>query len=144
VALRLLASTWFTVLTSFRDGHFQWEYFRYFSQSGWGVPYQFSYSLPIVLVYLFAYSTGLVTYYLACRSGTQIAGLAGMLLCAAGLASFIYELSHWFVDHYGSWISSAPIALLVLAPVTAIQQFRQNKSAKPWNQSIVRGNRLEK
>lgn len=124
VVLLAFASTCFTVVTGVGDGHYQWEYFRYFSHSGWGVPYQSTYSLQVVLAYLAAYTTGVAAYCVACRSGSWIIGLSGTLLCFVGFASFSLELSHWFVDHSWSWIASAPIALLALAPAAAIQQYR--------------------
>ncbi len=74
VVLLVLASTSFTAVTALRDGHFQWEYFHYASQDGWGVPYQFPYSLPVVLTYLLAYGTGLATYIIAWRRGSWIIG----------------------------------------------------------------------
>ena len=58
VILLILASTSFTVVTGLRDGHFRWEYMNYVSQSGWGVPYQFPYTLPVVISYLAAYGSG--------------------------------------------------------------------------------------
>jgi hypothetical protein len=128
--LLALASTSFTIVTGLRDGRFNWEYFRYHSQSGWGIPYQFPYSVWVVLAYLAAYATGIAAYQMAYRSGSRIIGLAGLLFCATGLASFAFELTHWFVNHYRSWIASAPIALLALAAMAALQQYRQ-KSAEP-------------
>jgi hypothetical protein len=125
VVLLALASTCFTIVPGVGGGHYQWEYFRYFSQSGWGVPYQFTYSLPVVLAYLAAYGTGVAAYCVAYRSGSQIIGLSGIVLCLVGFASFTFELSHWFAAHYWSWIASAPIALLALAPAAAIQQYRR-------------------
>ena len=65
VILLLLASTSFTIVTGLDDGQFQWDYFRYLSQSGWGVPYQYPYSLPVVLAYLAAYATGLIAFCMA-------------------------------------------------------------------------------
>lgn len=124
VMLLLLASTGFTVVKGLADGQFRWQYFQYHSQDGWGKPYEFPYSLPVVLTYLFAYAIGMVAFGLACRSGSRTIGLAGVILFAAGFASFAFELSHWFVHHYSSWIASAPIALFVLAIAAGIQQHR--------------------
>lgn len=125
VVLLILASTSFTVFTGLRDGYFQWRYFTYASQSGWGLSYEFPYTLPIVLTYLAAYGTGLATYIFAWRGGTPIIGATGTFLCAIGFASFAYELTHWFSDHYNSWIASMPAALFVLAAAAVIQHFRQ-------------------
>ena len=108
VILLVLSSTSFTVVTGLRDSHFQWQYFRYASQSGWGVPYEFPYTLPVVLTYLAAYGSGLATYLIAWRTGSRIISVTGVLLCAIGLPSFAYELTHWFREHYGSWIVSMP------------------------------------
>ncbi|MEX0714455.1 MAG: hypothetical protein WD278_19115, partial [Pirellulales bacterium] len=91
VVLLVFASTCFTVVTGIGNGQYQWEYFRYFSQSGWGVPFQFTYSLPVVLVYLAAYATGVAAYCVAYRGGSQIIGLSGILLCTVGFASFTFE-----------------------------------------------------
>jgi hypothetical protein len=129
VVLLALASTGFTVVTAVSDGHFQWEYFRYFSQTGWGAAYQSPYSLPVALTYLVAYTAGLAAYCVAYRRGSGIIGLAGMLLCVVGLASFGLELSHWLVDHQRSFIASAPIALVLLAPAAAIQQHWRQSDA---------------
>ena len=101
VILLVLASTSFTVVTGFRDGDFQWQYFRYASQSGWGTPYQFPSTLPVVLTYLAAYATGLATYIIAWQTGSRIISATGILLCAVGLASFADELTHWISEHYG-------------------------------------------
>lgn len=124
VTLLVLASTSFTVVTGLGDSHFQWQYFRYASQSGWGVPYQFPYTLPVVLTYLAAYGTGLATYINAWHTGSRIISVTGVLLCAIGLVSFAYELTHWFSEHYGSWIVSLPAPLLLLAVAAAIQHYR--------------------
>jgi len=123
VVLLILASTSYSLVVG-SDGRFQWEYFRYLSQSGWGQPYQFPYTLPVVLTYLAAYSTGVASYVLTWRRGSTIVGGAGILLCALGFASFAYELSHWFRENYNAWIFSAPAALLVLAAADAIQWYR--------------------
>jgi hypothetical protein len=122
--LLVLASTSFTVITGLSDHHFQWEYLNYVSQSGWGVPYQFPYTLPVVLTYLAAYGTGLATYIIAWHTGSRIISAAGVLLCAIGLASFAYELTHWFSEHYGSWIVSLSAPQLLLAIAAAIQHYR--------------------
>jgi hypothetical protein len=124
VTLLILASTSFTVVTGLKDGQFRWEYIRYFSQSGWGVPYQFPYALPIVLTYLGAYGTGLATYIIAWQTGARITSATGVLLCAIGFASFAYELTHWFSEHYASWIVSLSAPLLLLAVAAAIQHYR--------------------
>jgi hypothetical protein len=124
VVLLVLASTAFTVITGLSDGHFQWEYLRYASQSGWGVPYQFPYTLPVVLTYLAAYGTGLALYIMLWRKGSTIIGTAGVLLCGIGFASFAYELTHWFSEHYASWIVSTPAVLLLLGVVAVIQLYR--------------------
>ena len=123
VTLLVLASTSFTVVTGLSDRHFQWEYLRYFSQSGWGVPYEFPYTLPVVLTYLAAYGTGLATYIIAWQTGSRIISATGVLLCAIGFASFAYELTHWFSEHYGSWIVSLSAPLLLLAVSAAIQHY---------------------
>jgi len=129
VVLLALASTGFTIVTGLWDGQFQWQYFQYISQSGWGVSYQFPYSLPVVLCYIGAYAAGAVAYYATYRGGSPLVGLAGILLCIAGLASFAFELTHWFVDHYASWIASAPIALLGLAAVVVVQHYRRHEAS---------------
>jgi hypothetical protein len=128
VALLAFASTGFTVVTGIGDGRYLWEYYRYSSHSGWGVTYQPTYSLQIVLAYLAAYATGVTAYSVVYRSGSKIIGLAGLLLCIVGFASFTFELSHWFVDHSRSWIVSAPIALFVLAPAAAVHLYRQSST----------------
>jgi hypothetical protein len=125
VTLLILASTSFTAITAIRDGEFQCEYFRFASQSGWGRFYEFPYSLPVVLAYLGAYGTGLAAYIFAWRRGSPIIAAAGMVLCALGLASFAFELTHWFVDHYRSYIVSMPAVLLLLAAAASIQQVRR-------------------
>jgi hypothetical protein len=129
VVLLVLASTRYTVVTGLGDGHFAWEYFQYHTQSGWGQPYQFPYSLPMVLTYLAAYATGIAAYGLAWRQGSPILGLMGLLLCGAGLASFAYELHHWVVNDYASIIVSPVIALLALATMAAIQESRHGRMA---------------
>jgi hypothetical protein len=123
VLLLVLASTGFTAVTGIRDGHYRWEYFRYLSESGWGVPYQVAYSLQVVLTYLVGYAIGATAYRIVYRSGSPVIGLTGLVLCGVGFISYAFELSHWFVDHNRSWIASAPIALFALAPVAAIRQY---------------------
>jgi hypothetical protein len=124
VTFLVLASTSFTVVTGLRDHHFQWQYLNYVSQSGWGVRYQFPYTLPVVLTYLAAYGTGLATYIIAWQWGSRIISGTGVLLCAIGFTSFVYELTHWFSEHYGSWIVSLPAPLLLLAVAAVIQHYR--------------------
>jgi hypothetical protein len=124
VILLVFASTSFTLVTGLTDRHFKWEYLTYASQSGWGVSYQFPYTLPVVLTYLAAYAIGLATYIIAWQTGFRIISATGVLLCAAGLASFAYELTHWISEHYGSWIVSLPAPLLLLAVAAAIQHYR--------------------
>lgn len=128
VVLLVLASTRFTVVTGFTDGRFSWDYFQYTLQSGWGQPYKFPYSLSVVLVYLAAYATGAGAYVSAWRNGLPIIGTIGLLLCGVGFASFAYELRHWVVDDYRSIIVSPVIALLVLAAVTSVQEYRRGKA----------------
>lgn len=130
VVLLILASTHFTVVTGLADGRFQWENFRYASQSGWGQPYQFVYGLPVVLTYLAAYGTGLATYVIAWRRGLTILGSAGIVLCAAGFASFALELTHWFSEHNRSWIASAPAPLLLLAVAAVFQCYRADAARR--------------
>ena len=124
VVLLVLAATSFTIITGPRTGDFQWEAFRYFSQSGWGLPYRFPYTLPVVLTYLAGYGVGMAGYVLFWRRGYRLLGGAGMLLCGVGLASFGFELTHWLADHYDSWIASAPAAAIVLAVVVLIVDWR--------------------
>jgi hypothetical protein len=128
VLLLLLASTSFTVITGLSDHHFQWQYFNYYSQNGWGVPYQFPYTLPVVLTYLAAYGSGVVAYIIAWQTGSRIISSAGILLCGVGLASFSYELTHWVSAHYNSWIVSMPAPLLLLAVAAAIQRYRLQRT----------------
>lgn len=123
VVLLVLAVTQLTIVTGLSSGRYEWEYFRYFSQSGWGGTYQFPYSLPVVLLYLAAYGTGAAAYLVAYLSRLVIIGLLGMAVCTVGFASFALELSHWFVDHQRSWIASAPIVLLALALAAVVQMY---------------------
>lgn len=128
--LLILASISLTAVTGLKDDHLEWEYYRYLSQSGWGQPYQFPYSLPVVLTYIGAYGTGLVVYAMAWQRGSPIIGAIGVTICAIGLASFGYELTHWFTDHYGSWIASFPAALVILAVPAAFRQYRQTAAPR--------------
>jgi hypothetical protein len=125
VSFLVLASTSFTVVTGLRDHHFQWQYLNYVSQSGWGVPYRYPYTLPVVLTYLAAYGTGLATYIIAWEWGSRIISGAGVLLCGIGFTSFACELTHWFSEHYGSWIVSLPAPLLLLAVAAVIRHYRR-------------------
>lgn len=131
VALLVLASTRFTVVTGLTGGGFRWEYFQFTNQSGWGQAYQFPYSLPVVATFLAAYAAGMAAYFLAWRQGSSIVGTLGLLLCGVGLASFAYELHHWFVDDYRSIIVSPVIVLLGLAAVAVAQEFRQDRAIVP-------------
>jgi hypothetical protein len=138
VTLLVLASTSFTAVTGLRDHHYQWQYFNYLSQSGWGLPYQFPYSLPVVVTYLAAYGTGLATYILAWQSGSRIISAVGILCSSVGFASFAYELTHWISAHYGSWILSTPALLLLLAIAAAIQHYRMaNRKLDSVSGSVV-------
>jgi hypothetical protein len=123
-ALLLLAATSFTIVSGLHDGAFSWNYYQYVSLSGWRHPYQFPYSLPLVLTYLAAYCVGIFGYGWTWRSGFKIVGSVGTLLCAIGFLSFAYELTHWFGDHNGTWIASAPIVLLPLALIAVVVQCR--------------------
>ena len=129
VVLLALASTSFTLVTGLADGQFRWEYFRYASHSGWGGVYQSAYSLPVAATYLAAYATGIAAYTIAYRQNSPLIGLAGILLCTIGCASFAFELTHWLLNHHRSLIASAPIALFVLAPVAAIHLYRRRSSS---------------
>jgi hypothetical protein len=128
LVLLALASTRFTIVPGAGAGQFNWEYFRYASQSGWGGTYVSAYSLPVVVTYLAAYATGIAAYAVAYRRGSPLIGIVGILLCAVGCASFGFELTHWLHDHQRSLIASAPIALVALAPIAFIQQ-RRRRSA---------------
>ena len=124
-ALLLIAMTSFTILTVFDDGQLSWQFFElsyhYSSRAAYGFPY----GLAVVLVYLAANATGLAAYYQSYRDDSPGVGLAGMLLCGVGLASFAFELTHWIVNHNYSCIVSLPIVVLVLAIVAAIQEYRR-------------------
>ena len=122
LVLLVLASTCFTVVTGLGDGIFQCEYLRYAAQGGFGVPYQYPYSLPVVLTYIAAYALGVFVYWRLYRSGSWIMGLIGMSFCILGFLSFGFELTHWFQNHYGSSIASAPIVLFVLGLTNVLQQ----------------------
>jgi hypothetical protein len=134
VLLVVLASTSLTVVTGFHNGKFQWEYFKYFWYHAWGVPYEFPYTLPVVIAYLAAYASGIAAYLAIRRSGSPGIGLAGVVLCGVGFASFAFELTHWLVDHSRSWIASAPIVALLLALVAATQQI-VSRTAVPADQA---------
>lgn len=121
LVLLTLGATSLTAATVFMDGRIQWQYFQYFSQSGWGKPYPFPFTLPVVCTYLAAYATGVAAYRVLYRRGATMIGGTGILLCAIGFASFAYELAHWFSDFYGSWILSAPAPLMVLAIVALLR-----------------------
>src|SRR4051794_1458101 len=88
VVVLVLASTCFTIITGLRDGHFRWEWFQFSSQRGWGIPYQFPYTLPVVVAYLSAYAVGVAAYCTAYRGGSQVIGVLGVALCGVGFASF--------------------------------------------------------
>ncbi|MBL9123905.1 MAG: hypothetical protein JNG90_09760 [Planctomycetaceae bacterium] len=124
LVLLVLAASAFTSATAWLDGHLRWESYRYVWQRGWGREYAFPYSLAVVLTYLGAYAVGVVAYGQAARRGSPILGALGLLLCGVGFASFPYELTHWFSDRYGSWIATAPAALIVVGVLTMLQQFR--------------------
>lgn len=128
VVLLVLASTSFTAITGLKDSHYEWEYFKYVSQTGWGMVYQFPYSLPAVLAYLGAYGAGIAAYVIAWKNGSRIIAASGVFLCTIGLSSSLYELTHWVNDHYRSWIVSAPAAVLLLAIPAAMQQYRFNSA----------------
>jgi len=68
--LLLLASTDFTIVTSVtgRDS-LRWCYFKYASQSGFGVEYVSEYPLSIILTYIVAFSVGVVGFTLALGKG---------------------------------------------------------------------------
>ena len=129
VILLVLASTSFTIVTAWRGDPIQWEYFRYASQSDWGTPYQFPYTLPVVLTYVAAYAVGVAGYLLAWRHGSRILATAGIVLCAVGCASFIFELTHWVSEHYRTWIVSLPAAAMLVAAGTVIQQYYRPKTS---------------
>jgi hypothetical protein len=121
--LLFLAATNFTLLTWFGDGTFQWEFYRYATRSGWGEPYISAYRFPVVATYVAAYAVGFAAYLMAWRRGFPVIGAIGMLLCAAGGASFAFELTHWVYDHHRSWIVSAPAPVLLLAIITLVRSY---------------------
>ena len=128
VILLVLASTSFTVVTALGSDHFEWSYFQYTSQSGWGHPYQFPYPLAVVVTYLAAYSTGLIAYFLVWRNGSTIIGSAGIVLCVLGFASFAYELTHWFHEFYSNWIAHSSGLTLLLVILALFQTCRKQRT----------------
>lgn len=119
VVLLILASTAFTIITA-PLGHssFNWNYFAYAHQDGWGYVYKSDYSLAQVLAYLLAYGSGVVVYPWQTRP--RFLAVPATLLCLAGVISFVIELSHWFFDHNLSWIASFPVVVLPIAVWTVI------------------------
>ncbi len=136
IALLLLASTNFTIVTFVREGtSFTWNYYAYTSRSGFGYEYVSDYSLPQVLTYIAAYATGLVTFALVHLRFRWI-NLIGVVSSALGLASFVIEGSHWMIDHRRSWIASFPIVFVVLWISLSINLFRKyntNTETEHWD-----------
>ena len=126
LVLLVVASTGYTIATGLGDGQFQWEYFRYLSQTGSGASHPLPYSLPVVLAYLAAYATGLVAYRMAWGHASLWIVAAGLVLCGMGTLSFAIEPNHWLGNRGGSWIASAPVAGIVLGLAAAIQQYRRH------------------
>jgi hypothetical protein len=110
-----IAATDFTLLTEWRTGKFNWNFFRYFQQDGFGGHYTSAYTLWVVLAYIAAYAVGCAAFLSVKRAGFAVVGWAGLILCGLGLASFAFELTHWVSEHQRSFIASFPIATLGLA-----------------------------
>ncbi len=117
----LLACTAFTLITApLGRSDLSWTFFSYGYSNGWGYEYHSEYSLAQVLAYLVAYAAGAVLYAFL-KSPPLVTRLA-MIVCLVGTASFIIELSHWFIDHHLSLIASAPALLLISGVWTLISQ----------------------
>jgi hypothetical protein len=111
--LLLLAATNFTFVTA-ALGHpgLTWDFASYAYRNGWGYTYRSDYSFAQVLTYIAAYAAGAVVYPSLTRPKWLAVGAT--LICIAGLASFVIELSHWFLDHHLCLIASFPILLIPL------------------------------
>lgn len=128
IALLLLASTNFTIVTFAREGtSFTWNYYTCTSRSGFGYEYVSDYSLPQVLTYIAAYATGLVTFVLFHLRFRWIK-IIGIVLSILGLMSFVVEGSHWLINHHRSWIASFPILFIALWIILGTNLSRKYKT----------------
>jgi hypothetical protein len=114
--LLALASTNFTIVTRFLGGeHFEWLYYKYQFESGFGAVYQSPFSVAVIVTYLLAFAAGAVGFSMAIGRGRQFIGGWGLILSVLGLVSFGIEASHWFSDHQRSWLVFSPGLMLVLS-----------------------------
>lgn len=116
LVLLALASTNFTILTALLGTeHFQWLYYKYQSETGFGGQYQSPFSAPVIMTYLLAYTVGVVGFCMAIARGRRFIGGWGLILSVLGLVSFGVEASHWFSAHQESFLAFSPGAMLVLS-----------------------------
>ena len=115
----LLASTAFTIVTApLGLTSLHWNYFDFTYGNGWGYVYHSDYTLAQILIYVLAYTSGLILYPRLTRP--SLTATLAAIVCLAGLFSFGIELSHWVFDHHLCLIGSFPILLLPFAIWTII------------------------
>jgi hypothetical protein len=125
LVLLLLASTNFTLITApLGRSSLQWAFGGWAYANGWGYVYRSDYSLPQVCAYLLAYASGIGLYLRFMRP--SILSRIAIFICAAGVASFAVELSHWVFDHNLSLILSLPIVLIAI-DIWMIVRFRRDE-----------------
>jgi|GEM_PF-5442986 len=113
--LLLLASTSFTVVMAlFGRGSFTYRFFYCAYRSGFGTKYYSEFTLPEIMTYILAFTFGAVGFAAASRRGKRIVGKVGFAVALIGLFSFVFEASHWFMEHHTSMIAFSPLLMLAL------------------------------
>lgn len=123
----LLAATDFALLKLLGGTvSLKFELYKLSFASGWGRPYVSDYSIWQVLSYIVGYGLGIPVYAYAARVRAQWLAVLGVLLCGAGLVSFLIEGSHWLVSHNRSLIVSFPalMPLLWILWLYKVSQFK--------------------
>ncbi|HEY1599526.1 MAG TPA: hypothetical protein VGG64_07990 [Pirellulales bacterium] len=126
LVLLVFASTSYTILAGRADA-LSWQYFRVAFVTGFGQPYQSSYTLPVVITYALAYGLGCLAYLMLFRSGSKVLGRTGLALCLLGVASFTFEGTHWLSAHHRSLIVSFPGVVLALGVAVTIMLLAQKR-----------------
>ncbi len=120
----LMAATNFTFFNMFKSiGRYQWTFFNINFHSGWGKVYVSAYSVQQIVAYLISYGLGVYLFKVYSRKNYFFTGLTGRILCGLGFLSFLFEATHWFVNHQFSVIFSIPVGVGLLWVLIFLIQF---------------------
>ena len=115
VILLLLTFSNLSLITFWVDGSWSFSFAQISHKDSFGKLYEFDYSFFQVITYIACYATGLFFYLKDQKVKPSFFSKAAIFICLVGLASFVFELSHWLVNFNYSLILSFPIILIFTA-----------------------------